>query len=245
MLHELVDTDVVEGELGRAGVEAGYLEQVRDHPLEAAQLRGQEIQRPPRPLRKVVSAGFQHADRGRQRRQRRAQLVADVGGEARFALDPLLEPVGHAVERGGERGQVGLVEGLQTGVEAPSGDGDGGVGHVAQRPQRPATGPAADEDAGDGDGDRARSQGEGQDPQRVIELLQREHLEVGGSDDRDRDAHSHLQGTGQVEALTGGRPSGDLAAEVRGESIPADRERGGEPPAAVVQDRARAGCRVQ
>ena len=226
MLHELVDTDVVEGELGRAGVEAGYLEQVRDHPLEAAQLRGQEIQRPPRPLRKVVSAGFQHADRGRQRRQRRAQLVADVGGEARFALDPLLEPVGHAVERGGERGQVGLVEGLQTGVEAPSGDGDGGVGHVAQRPQRPATGPAVDEDAGDGDGDRARSQGEGQDPQRVIELLQREHLEVGvpaGAVDRAEHRRRVVGGRAEGEDLVvaGAEAAvaagGDQAVGARGE----------------------------
>ena len=47
----------------------------------------------------VVAPGVEHLDRGRQRGERRAQLVADVGGEARLALDAALHGVGHVVER--------------------------------------------------------------------------------------------------------------------------------------------------
>jgi hypothetical protein len=112
------------------------------------------------------------------------------------------------------------------------------VGHIAERTQRSSAGPAAEHDPGEGDGDRAGGEGEGQDPQGVSELLEREHLEIGRSDHRDRDAHSHLQRTGEAETLARGRARGDLAPEVCGDGVPTDGQRGGEPPAAVVEDRA-------
>ena len=51
------------------------------------------------PLGHLVAPGLHHLDRRRQRHQRRAQLVADVGREAGVALDALLQRRGHVVER--------------------------------------------------------------------------------------------------------------------------------------------------
>ena len=108
--------------------------------------------------------------------------MAHVRGEAGLALDAFLEGVGHAVERGRQRRELGVVGRHQAGVEASSRDGLG-------RGSRPPPGAAA--------GDRwpnarpqrrpavvtraAPGQGEGQDPKRPLQLGQREDLEIGAS----------------------------------------------------------------
>jgi hypothetical protein len=87
-----------------------------------------------------------------QRGQRRAQLVAHVGREAGVALEPLLHGRGHLVEGVGQRGQVGVVAGLDPGLELAGGDGLGGLADAAQRAQhrgapptnRPRRRPACD-----------------------------------------------------------------------------------------------------
>ena len=65
-----------------------------------------------------AAADVEHLDGGGQRGDRRAQLVADVGGEALLAFDPFLDGVGHVVERAGEPVEVGVVLLVEPGVEA-------------------------------------------------------------------------------------------------------------------------------
>ena len=101
-----------------AGVEAGQLEQVEHHLVEAADLVDDDVERLPAALGEVVAAAVEHLDRGRERGDRRAQLVADVGGEPGLTLDAVLHGVGHVVERGDEPVEVGVVLGVEAGVEA-------------------------------------------------------------------------------------------------------------------------------
>ena len=83
----------------------------------------------------VVPAAVQDAGRRGQGLQRRAQLVADVGGEAAVPFDAPGELVDHLVERRGEAGQVGVGGRVEPGGEVAGGDLLGGVGDRAQRPQ--------------------------------------------------------------------------------------------------------------
>ena len=114
-------------------VEAGDLEQVLDELLEAVDVGHQQVERGAGPLGHLVAAVLEHLDRGGQGHERGAQLVADVGGEAGVALDAVLEGLGHLVERLGEEVEVGVAADGQAGVEAPAGDGLGGLADVEQR----------------------------------------------------------------------------------------------------------------
>ena len=87
LADELGDQQVLEVQPDRAGVEAGDLEQVLDQALEAGDVGDQQVERRLGPLGHLVAAGLHHLDAGGQRHQRRAQLVADVGGEPGVALD--------------------------------------------------------------------------------------------------------------------------------------------------------------
>ena len=48
--------------------------------------------------------------------------MRDVGGEARVPLDPLLQAIGHPVERRREHGEVARVARLEPSVEHPARD---------------------------------------------------------------------------------------------------------------------------
>ena len=76
--------------------------------------------------------------------------MADLGGEARVAVDAVLEGLGHLVERLGDEVEVGVAADGQAGVEAAAGDGLGGLADVEQRGEHPAAGPEPDEAAGEG-----------------------------------------------------------------------------------------------
>ena len=131
---------------------------------------------------RLVAVRLEHLEGGRQRGERRPQLVADVGVEARLALDALLQLVDHGVEGDGQALEVGVGRlGVEPGVELAAGDGAGRPRHVGQRAQRARrwrSGPSATpKERGDHAGDE---QGEPEHAQRVVEVGEVEHLEVDG-----------------------------------------------------------------
>ena len=86
-------------QFGGAGVDARELEQVHHHLIEPANLPDDDVERLLGAFGQVGAAAVEHLDRGRQRGDRRSQLVADVGREASLALEPGLHRIGHLVER--------------------------------------------------------------------------------------------------------------------------------------------------
>ena len=94
VLGELHDVDRLGLEHCRPGVEAGDLQEVLHHGREALDVGHEQVEGGLRPLRQVVPPALQHLDRGRQGGERRAELVADIGGEPGVTLDSLLAPVG-------------------------------------------------------------------------------------------------------------------------------------------------------
>ena len=191
--HQLADAHFLEEDVDGAGVGPGHLEQVGHHALEAAQVVAEELQGPLGAHGEVVAVGLEHLDRGGQGGEGRPQLVADVGVEARLALNALLQLVDHGVEGIGEALEVG-VGGLEIepGVELAPGDGAGGPGDDGQRAQRARAGEAAERDPEDGGDDAGDNEGEGEHAQRVVEVGQVEHVEVVGVDRGDRDADHDL-----------------------------------------------------
>ena len=136
-IGELVDVELLEVELAGADVEPRELEQVDHHVVEASYLVDDDVERLLRALRELVPPPVDDLDRRRQRGDRRAQLVAHVGGEAGLALDPVLHRVGHVVERPGEAIEIRIGLGLHPGVESAFGDLTCGVGDPAERSQQP------------------------------------------------------------------------------------------------------------
>ena len=129
---QLVDPHLLEIEVHHAGVEAGDLEQVFDQLLEALDVGDHEVERGPRPIGHVVALVLEHLDRGGERHEGRAQLMADVRRKPGVALDALFQRDRHLVEGVGQRREVAVVAGLDPRVEAAGGDG---VGRVADAPQ--------------------------------------------------------------------------------------------------------------
>ena len=136
------------------------------------------LQRGAAPLAQFVGHVVEHLHRGGEGHQRRPQLVADLGRESSVAGDPLLKGPGHLVERGGERGQVGVVGRGQAGVQGSSGQRLGRSPHLEQRVEQPARGPPADgrrEQGGDGG---HTEEDEGQRVQGLLDVVEGRGLEV-------------------------------------------------------------------
>ncbi len=113
------------------------------------------------PRRQLVAARFEKRDSGGESLEGGSKLVADVGAEARLALDAFLQAVGHRVESRDEIGEVGRIGGDETRVELPAGDGRGCGGHVAERPQGTGACETSDESSEQRDGqcsDRKREE---------------------------------------------------------------------------------------
>ena len=75
----------------------------------------------------------------------------------------------------------------------------------AEGPQRPPARPPADDGAGQGGDQGGPGEGERQDPQGARQLVEREDLEVGGVDRRQRDPDHHLRRPPEHEVLGGRR----------------------------------------
>ena len=156
-----------------------------------------------------MTAAAHDVDRRADGGQRRAQLVAHVGGEAGLPVDAVLEGVDHLVEGGDQRGEVGIALGVEAGVEGAVGDPGGGRRHAPQRPQHPAAGVAADAGAAESGEGGSEGQGPGQQPESPIELPERDELEVGGLGRRQGDTHRHLGRAVEQEPLASHRPGKD------------------------------------
>ena len=109
-------------QLGRAGVDAGQLEEVDDHGVEAADLADDDVERLLRAVGKLAAPAVDDLGGGGQGGDGGAQLVAHVGGEAGLALDPGLDGVGHVVERVDEAVEVGVAFEGDSGAQVAGGD---------------------------------------------------------------------------------------------------------------------------
>ena len=139
---QLAGVDLVEGQLGRPGVEPGDLEQVVDHPGEAPEVAVEEVERTLCPRGELVAVALDHRDGGGQGGEGRPQLVAHVGGEPGLPLDAVLEVGGHPVERRGQLLEIGVVAGIDAGVELAVGDGHRGVGQARRAVAAPGSWPS-------------------------------------------------------------------------------------------------------
>ena len=149
-----------------AGVELRELEQVLGEPVEALDLPGARLEELGAGVRVVARRLHQQLVERAQRRERRAQLVRDVGQEvaapvavAAADLDALLEAVGHRVELDGQlaelRGTGAQLGGRHAPREVALGQRAGRVGELAQRRRE-----AARQRGRDDDGEAEREQGD-------------------------------------------------------------------------------------
>ena len=199
--QEVAEQRRLEVHLDAAGVDAGDLEEVEHHLVEALHLADDDVERLLRPLGQVGAAAVEHLDRGRQRGDRRAQLVAHVRGEAGLALDPALHGVGHVVERRHHLVEVRVGLGFETGVEVALGQLARRAGHTRQRPQEPAARVGAERRGADGGDRRADEQRREDHAQRASQAGHREHLDVGGVHLGGVDADGHVGRAAELEAL--------------------------------------------
>ena len=84
--------------------------------------------------------------------------MADIRGEPSVALDPALERGRHVVERVGEHAEVGVLGGLESGVEPTAGDRLGRLGGNADRSNGAAGGERPGQHAERGGDHRAEHQ---------------------------------------------------------------------------------------
>ena len=150
MADELSDLDLVEQQLGRTGVDPADLEQVVDHALEPAHLDVEKLEGTPAPRVQVRPMRVEHPEGVRKSRERRPQLVAHVRGEACLVADPFLQSVGHAVERAGERREVGVSHSFEARVETTAGDRLSGLRDAHERKEYAACGESPDGGTGNG-----------------------------------------------------------------------------------------------
>ena len=105
--------------------------------------------------------------------------------------------------------EVGVVTGLDPGVQLAAGDGHGGLGDAGQGLQGATAGPPADGGPGDGGDQRGGGQGEGQDAEGAGQLVEGEDLEVGGVHGGQGHADHQLGRAAEREELGGRRARQD------------------------------------
>ena len=132
--------------------------------------------------------------------------MADVGREALLAFDPVLDGVGHVVERAREAVQVGVGLLRSCGVSRPpDARFDAASATRRQRSEHPSAGRPSEERREQRGQDRADDQGGGEDPQGALGRVERERLEIRRRrslhPERDADVRVAVDG---VEALEAG-----------------------------------------
>jgi hypothetical protein len=166
-----------------------------------------------------VAAAVEHLDGRGERSDGRTQLVADVAGEPRLALDAGLHGIGHVVERAGEPGEIGIILGRHARVESARGEVAGGLCHAGDRLQQ-ATAGGESEERCEQRGDAGSDEQCGGDRIEVaLGALHREGLEVlrigGGDADADRDVGLAVE----REALQGALPLPHGGAQLEREGV--------------------------
>ena len=208
---QLGNLEGFEVQVGGAGIDAGEFEKVEDHPVEAADLADDHLDSLAGTFGHFVAANLEHLCRRGEGGDRSAQLVADVGGESRFPLDPRLNRIGHRVERVDDRGEVGVRFRCHSGVEIARGDVAGGDADAVERAEQPATRPHADRGGEQRDHGGTDHQREQQHPQCLFGVVDREGLEVLGVDVGERDADPEVEVSLERESLQ----SGDVVLDGR------------------------------
>jgi hypothetical protein len=128
--HDLADLELLPVDPDGAGLELSQLQQLVDQPTQP--LGALEHGRDGLAVQHLDAVG-QVLKPGPQRRDRRAQLVADVGQQlAPLTLD-LVQPGGHGVERPGQAADLVLAGGPDPLAVVTAGHGLGGGHHLAQR----------------------------------------------------------------------------------------------------------------
>ena len=163
-----LDLDLLGVQVGGPGVDARQLEEVDDHGVEPPHLADDDVERLLGAVGQLAAAAVDDLGGGGQRGDRRAQLVADVGGEAGLPLDAGLHGVGHVVERVGEPVEVGVALAHDARVEVAGGDLAGGVGDPPERAQQPPARPPPDEARQQDRDERADDEREQDRAQRVL-----------------------------------------------------------------------------
>ena len=130
--------------------------------------------------------------------------MADVGREARLALDACLHGGGHGVERVDDAGEVRVPLRSDARVEVAGGDAAGSGGQSVDGAQQPSARPHADGRGEQRDHRRTDHQRQEQDAQRLLGVVERERLEVLRPDLLERDADAEEQVVTGAEALRAG-----------------------------------------
>ncbi|NMH97548.1 hypothetical protein HF526_09515 [Pseudonocardia sp. K10HN5] len=152
--------------------------QVDDHPLEPLHVGAEQIDGVLRGRRELVTTSVQYRHGVDHRGEGRAELVADVAGEAGVATHPLLEGRRVPIERRRQRREVGVVVLGQPCLQVPGRDPPRGRGQVGQRAQRATARPPPEAEtqqrAGGDPGDQHRAE----ETEVAVELEQREQLDI-------------------------------------------------------------------
>ncbi len=188
---------------------------------------------------------FEHVDRGRDRGQRRAQFVGDVGREPDFLLDAALQGFGHSVERRRERSEVGVAVGVEPGAETPTRDLGGRDREEPHRSEDPAARVTTDGGPEHGRGTCRREQRPSECRERAFELGEREHLEVRAIGRPERNADDLHRLSVDVRTLAGRVPVRGHAQERAGQVLVPDRDRRCVPLTPDPHDRLIAAARRQ
>ena len=191
---------LLELEAGYAGIEPRDLEEVLDELLEAIDVTDHEVEGRARPFGHVLALVVHHLDGRRQGHQRRAELVADVGGEPGVALDAVLEGLGHVVERRRDGTEVRVLADLEPGVEQAVGECHGRRRHAGERAQGPAARPRPQSSAGQGGEQRRADEGHPEGFEGGLEVVEGDDLEVGRVDRGDGDPDDELHLAAQLVA---------------------------------------------
>ena len=194
------DVDLLGVDVGRPGVDAGQLEQVDDHGVEAADLADDDVERLLGAVGELAAAAVDDLGGGGQGGDRGAQLVADVGGEAGLALDAGLDGVGHVVERVGQPVEVGVALAGDARVEVAGGDLPGGVGDPPQRSQQAPARPPPDAGGQQDRDGAADDEGQQDRAQRAFGRAELERLVVAGVDVGDADADADVVVVGRARS---------------------------------------------
>ncbi len=216
-LRQIDERDIFDVQIRCPGIEPREFQQVDHHAVEPAHLVDDDVEGLLSPLREFVTPPVEDLDRGGEGRDRRPQLVADVGREASLPLDAGLDGVGHVVERSGESVEVRVGFRGEARVESARCDVGSGVGHLAQWPEQTPAGGQPEQGGEYHRAERSEQQRREDRCQSRRGLGERERLEIAGVVLGDVHAHGDVVGSVDRGVLERARAAADAVDESFGE----------------------------